>query len=412
MAQSQQSETTQPHISRNLSRAVVALYLAAIALLPWTWFPPFPWLHEHAQWSDVVFAAAAALWAVEQWLLGRIPPLRPAHAALALYFLFASLSFLLAGIDRGASAWKLLGIAELCAFAFITSDIATRPAAKRAIAWTVTVTSLATAAAAVAGLLLFYAGAETRLIGIYGELEPSRWYARVQAGFFNPNLLASFCIFAFSIVSQSKPHLSSKLRRVTLIALGLTACLTFSRGLLGFILAAAISKATTRRSRLISFAVAIALFGLMICLTLWKPSVNPTRPLDTRLEFADSSRYSAITSSLRTLAANPLWGSGLDTHPGSYRGQPFDAHCTPVNIAATLGLPALIAVTSLIFIIWRKRKRPTDLALWGGLAGIALDCLAQDVEEFRHVWVMIGLADADSSDDREVQSESVSREEE
>lgn len=390
--------------ARALSRAVVALYIAALALLPWTWFPPFPWLHEHAQWSDVLFAAAAALWAVEQWRLRRIPRLRPAIVAIAFYLLFAAFSFLLSQSDQAPRAWQLLGIAELCALAFITSDIATRPEAKRAIALTVAVTSLATAAAAAAGLLLFYAGTETRLIGIYGELEPSRWYARVQAGFFNPNLLASYCIFAFSIVSQSKPNLSPPLRRVTLIALGLTACLTFSRGTLGLILAATISKATTRRRRLITFVIAIALFGLMICLTLWKPSVDPTRPLNTRLESAQSSRFIAITSSLRTLAAHPLWGSGPGTHPGLYRGGLFDAHCTPVNIAATLGLPALAAFTSLIFIIWRKRKRPTDLALWGGLAGLALDALAQDVEEFRHVWVMLGLADAHSLDDRESRS--------
>ena len=42
-----------------MSRVVWSLYLTALALLPWSWFPPFPWLHERAQWSDVVFAAAS-----------------------------------------------------------------------------------------------------------------------------------------------------------------------------------------------------------------------------------------------------------------------------------------------------------------------------------------------------------------
>jgi hypothetical protein len=32
------------------------------------------------------------------------------------------------------------------------------------------------------------------------------------------------------------------------------------------------------------------------------------------------------------------------------------------------------------------------------LAGLALDALAQDVEEFRHVWIMLGLACANSND--------------
>jgi len=69
---------------------------------------------------------------------------------------------------------------------------------------------------------------------------------------------------------------------------------------------------------------------------------------------------------------------------------------TFVNIAATLGLPALVSFTSLLTMLWRRRARPTDLAIWGGMVGLLLDGLAQDVEDFRHVWVMIGLADANS----------------
>jgi hypothetical protein len=83
----------------------------------------------------------------------------------------------------------------------------------------------------------------------------------------------------------------------------------------------------------------------------------------------------------------------LGTSPGQHRGAPFDSHLTPLNIAATLGLPALVAFSSLIALLWRRRSRPTDLAIWGGLAGLALDGLAQDIEDFRHLWVMIGLAD-------------------
>ena len=74
---------------------------------------------------------------------------------------------------------------------------------------------------------------------------------------------------------------------------------------------------------------------------------------------------------------------------------PFDAHMTPLNIAATLGLPALAAFVAIPCLLWRARRRPTNLVLWGALAGIGLDGLAQDVEDFRHVWVLFGLAAAD-----------------
>ena len=396
MAESQQSRASQSLFSKNLSRAAAALYLAALALLPWTWFPPFPWLHEHAQWGDVVFAAAVSIWALEQWLLGRFPPLRTAHAAIALYFLFAACSSLPALIDRGAGAWKLLGTAELCALAFITSDIASRPGMRRAIAQVVAATSLLTAAAAITGLVLFYAGLDTPLRGIYGELEPSRWYARMQAGFYNPNLLASFCIFASAVVTCRTANLSTTLRRATLAALWLTVLLTFSRGILGFILAAAIRSDRAGKRRGLVYACAAVLFAVMVSMTFWRPIINPANPLDVRFEAAASSRYEAFTTSLQTVTTHPILGTGPGTQPGSYKGIPFDAHCTPLNIAATLGLPALIAFAALIAAVWRKRALATNLALWGGLAGLGLDAMAQDVEDFRHLWVIIGLADADS----------------
>ncbi|HEV8482584.1 MAG TPA: O-antigen ligase family protein [Blastocatellia bacterium] len=375
-----------------MSRIVLALYLTSIALLPWTWFPPFPWLHEHAQWSDAVFAAAAAAWLIERWQLGDWPRLRPAHAALALYLLFASLSLLIATPNPRAGAPKLLGVAELCTLAFITSEIASRPGLSRSLARVVALTSLFTAAAALAGLLLFYAGVGSPLIGIYGELEPSPWYARVQACTYNPNLLASFCIFAAAITARREGELSPWLRRITLAALWITVLLTFSRGILAFALSAAIRSADTPRRRALATVFGTACAVLILSLTFWRPLLNPARPFDTRFEPAPSARYQAMVSSLAAVVAHPVLGSGLDTHPAVSQGRTFDAHCTPINIAATLGLPALVTFTGLFVILWRKRRLPVDLALWGGLAGLAVDALAQDIEDFRHLWVLIGLA--------------------
>ena len=378
-----------------MSSLVLALYLISLFLLPWTWFPPFPWLHEHAQWSDAVFAATAVAWLVERWQLGKWPRFRSAHTGLALYLVFACLSLLLAAPSLREGVPKLLGVAELCTLAFITSDLASRPGIRPAIARTIAATSLVTFVAAIAGLVLFFTGAGSQLIGIYGELEPSPWYARIQAGTYNPNLLASFCIFASATVAHRDGELPVWLRRLTLAALWITVCLTFSRGILGFVLAAVIRAARTPRRRVAATACAAVFVVLVISLTVWRPSINPTHPLDARFESAPSARHQAASSALTTLLANPLFGSGLGTHPGQYRGAPFDSHSTLLNIAATLGLPALAAFSFLIASLWLRRKRPTDLALWGGLAGLAVDGLAQDTEDFRHVWVMIGLADAD-----------------
>jgi len=320
--------------------------------------------------------------------------MQPAHLCLALYFLFASLSLLFTSPHPLSSFPKLLGVGELCVLAAITADLAFRPNA--GIAKAIAFTSLITAAAAVAGLLLFFSGTTSSLIGIYGELEASPWYARVQAGTYNPNLLASYCIFAAAIVSRRESGLSVWWRRITLAALWGTVFLTFSRGILGFVLAALIRNATTPRRRAIAAISTSALVALTLVLTVWKPVINPAHPLSAHFDQGASSRYQAASTSLLTLVTHPIFGSGLGTHPGMYRGAPFDSHLTPLNIAATLGMPGLIVFTGLIASLWRRRGQPTDLAIWGGLTGLAVDGLAQDIEDFRHLWVIIGIAMADS----------------
>lgn len=336
-------------------------------------------------------------WGIDRWRLGLLPRLCPAHIAIAFYFLFACLSLFFAAPNPRAGLPKLLGIAELCAITLITSDLASRPRVFPRIARTVAITSLASAGAALLGLVLFYAGIGSSLIGIYGELEPSSWYARVQAGTHNPNLLASFCIFASAIVAHRNGGLPVLLRRLTLTALWITVCLTFSRGILGFVLAAVIRGANTRFRRRVAAVCGALSVVIVISLTIWNPSINPAHPLDVSFRTSESSRLQAATSSIATLLGHPLFGSGLGTSPGQYLGAPFDSHLTPLNIAATLGLPSLISFVCLITLLWRKRLRPTDLCVWGGLAGMALDGLAQDTEDFRHLWVMLGLASANAS---------------
>lgn len=385
-----------------MRRLVVALYIISVALLPWMWFPAFPWLHKHAQWSDAVFAVTAVLWAIDHRREGSWPRLRPVHLALGLYFILACLSLLFATPDPGLHASKLLGVAELCVLVLITSDLASRPGVFPRIAKAVALTTMLTGAAVAAGLVLFYCGIQSRLIGIYGELDPSPWYARVQAGTYNPNLLASFCIFAAAVVAGPKAKLSVWFRRTTLAVLWVTVLLTFSRGILGFVLAAVIRNAVTPRRRIAAAIGAASLVAVTLSMTLWRPVINPLRPFEARFENVSSSRFEAATTSLKTIVSHPILGSGLGTNPGLYRGVPFDSHLTPVNIAATLGLPALSALSFLVVLIWRRRDRPTELAIWGGLAGLALDGLAQDVEDFRHVWVLLGLAGShtiETSDD-------------
>jgi uncharacterized protein (TIGR03382 family) len=114
---------------------------------------------------------------------------------------------------------------------------------------------------------------------------------------------------------------------------------------------------------------------------------------------AANPRLNGIATSLDTLVAHPLLGSGPESLPGySPKGKRFRAHLTPLNVAATTGVPSLAALVFLVAVLWRRRRRPTDIAIWSGLAGLGVDAIGQDVEHFRHVWLMLGLADADRSE--------------
>jgi hypothetical protein len=375
------------------------LYLATLALLPWGGLVRFPWLHENAQWSDALFALAAAAWAAGLLAARRLPRLRLVHAGLLLYVGWAAESLLAASPRPAAGPAKLLGLAMLAALLVVTSDMMGRPGMPSAIGRTIAATSLLTALAAALGVALSAFGRITPLVGTCGDLLPGP-LSRAQAGFPHPNLLASFCVFASGALAREEPGLSRAVRRLAQAALAVTVVLTTSRAILAFALAAAIRGATSPSRRRLAGALAVVLLLAMLGLTVVNLTFSPLRPWDVRVFAGPSPRLEAALTSLATLAAHPLLGTGPGASPGRRGGLPFDAHLTPLNVAATLGLPALAGLVLVVFALWRGRSRPTDLATWGMLAGLGLDGLGQDVEDLRHGWVALGLADAGREEER------------
>jgi hypothetical protein len=383
--------------TRTMNRIASFLYLATLALLPWGTIVPFPWLHENAQWSDALFALTAVAWAVGIVAARRWPSLRLVHAGLGLYLGWAALSLLVADPRPVSGPAKLLGMGMLVGLMVVTSDLARRSGMSRAIGLTVTLTSLLAALAAIVGVGLSLTGRITPLVGSCGDLLPGRLW-RAQAGFPHPNLLASYCIFASGVVAWPGAGLSRRFQRMLQIALTVTILLTFSRAILGFALAAAIRWATTPARRRAAWALAGVLVVAMFSLTVVNVTFRTDRPWQPQVLPGPSHRLEAATTSLDTLAAHPVLGTGPGSLPGWSRDRAFDAHLTPLNIAATLGLPALLGFLLVPLALWRARRRPAERALWGMLAGLGLDGLGQDVEDFRHLWVVFGLVDAQRSE--------------
>jgi hypothetical protein len=349
----------------SLRSPAFAVYALALALLPFRFLPPIGSLSERSEWSDVLIGAAAALWAIDK--LGRrevVSTVRRWHVPLAVYLALSFVSAAVAVPGRGGSWKAVLLMVELAALAVITADFASRPVQRRTIAKVIVASSIVTLALGVIGLVLFYAGLHSGLIGAYGEqYTPSHLYARVQAGFEAPALLASFCIFAAGIAASEEAGLSRRARLVTEISLGLLCLATLSRGIIGFLLASVLRRSaamTGRRRALLAIGATVVSLSIIAALSVGRLHLNPAKPSTISYVVPDpGNRREAFTTSLKTLEHHPLLGIGPGAIPGVNRGEPFRAHFTPLNVAATLGVPALCALLAMLWLLWRDRRRPT-----------------------------------------------------
>ena len=392
---------TRPDLGSAIAaRPSFGLYLAALAVLPFRWLSPLAEVSSRSTWTDVLVALAVVTWAWERARSGRLVPgsaLRPFYLALAVFVALTALSGVFAD-DRRDAVINVAVTAELVALAVLTGDYARGRRERDAIVVVVMLGALATAALALAGLALFYAGEDTGLIGVYGEqFIASDSYARVAAGFGSPPLLAGYCIFAAAVMAIDS-DLAPRARRATEAALAIVVVLTLSRAIIGFFGAVGIRAAAARRSsraRTLAWVAAVLGVGVMVALTVGRLHLDPTRPSTISYEVPDpGNRREAFATSLETLGERPILGAGPGTLTGENRGLPFRAHFTPLNVAATVGVPALAALSAALLLLWMGRPRPTEVAIWSGLAGVGIDAIGQDVEHFRHVWVLIGLAAA------------------
>jgi hypothetical protein len=384
-------------------RPALGIYLLALGALGFKWLSPISSVNEESGWSDILFAASAAAWLLDAVQRGAFPRLRAFHLLLLA---FAGLTLISAAFAeaQGTGARNLLLVSELVVIAFLASQFASEQSGLDAIVFVVTSLALVTAALALIGVALFYAHVHTSLTGAYGEqFISSDRYTRVSAGFNSPPLLASFCIFASAMVAQESAAVPRRVSIATQIVLGLLVLASLSRGALGFFAAMAIRYAHGRPqsvfARRLAITTVVGSVVVIAVLTVGRLHLDPTRPSTVSYEAPDpGNRWEALKTGGETLADHPLVGKGPGSFVATNLGSPFRAHFTPLNVAATTGVPALLVLIALFAVLWRDRRRPTPVATWSGLLGLGIDGLAQDVEHFRHIWVLIGVADAQRRD--------------
>jgi hypothetical protein len=293
--------------------------------------------------------------------------LRPSLQVASLaYLAWAGVVTLVHGFS-----WKLLGVGELVCVASLAAALNEEQRTRVMRAWI-----LGAAALAVVGLVvssLSGVGIQTPWTSSGGELVG--WRFRPQGLALSTNLLASLCLVPFLVVLAE--------RRWALVALfAAVLFLSVSRTTL----AAGVGVLLLYRPRGWRLAVA-ALALVMVASVVLDVHVWTWRP-DTL-----GIRARILVSTLRTIAEHPVFGVWTQTvamaaRPGG-EVTSWDAHNTILNVAATLGLPALVAYSA----IWWKALRVEGVlrvALWATL----FDALTLDVEDFRHVWLLLGLASA------------------
>jgi hypothetical protein len=338
----------------------------------------------------------------ERLRAGVRPRLRAPHFFGIAYLLLGCASAVAVAPGTRSTAWQtVLIMFELAAFAVITSDFARSADRRSAIVLAILVVALVTGVELVVALALFYSGTDSSLLS--GWLTaPSSAYARVSAGFYSAPLLGSFCVFGSALLAREDAGIPAAWRRGGQLVLTVAVLFTFSRAIIAFAFAAALRAAHRRGTRaahaaamLFTLAAVLAI-GALTASRFYLDPAHPGRTVVTApFTAASNDRLQFITSSFKTLTDDPLLGLGPGTYPGKVGTIPARAHFTPLEIAATLGLPALLSLAGLIWSLWHWRRRPTDIAIWSGLAGLGLDGIGQDIDHFRHVWLMLGLADAD-----------------
>jgi hypothetical protein len=368
-----------------IRRLAFGAFLLGVVLLGCEWLSPFE--RPQAGLTDAGFAVAGALWLLDAVLRRRRPRLTPVHAAGALFLAGVAISAAAAG--DGSAAENLLIAVELAGIAVLASDFAHDVDGRRWIVRAFALTAGITVVLAAIGLALFYAGQATSLGGESSGYFETSAVPRLSAGFFSAPLLGSFCIVAWTLVTWCPEALPRRVAIALQWAIPLVALLTLSRGALALAALIGVLWLYRRGHRWVAAVASGTAAVAMVVLSLAPQTINPARP-GYALDDANP-RARAIAGAARTVAEHPIVGIGPGALGAEYQGLGLRAHLTPLNVAATTGLPSALALLVLVWLLWRRRARPTDVVLWAGAGAVALDALAQDAEHFRHVWILLGV---------------------
>lgn len=344
----------------------------------------------HATYADAALAVALVALTVAAGQ-GRVKLMQPARLWPALAYLgWTALS----AVATGHGGIRVLGVAALIGLLVATQTVS-RDGARRdrlVRAWIAGAALLGVCA--LIGSALAIAQVPSGLYdGRGGDLNLPLRAKGLAASF---NLLASVCLVPFLLLVADGRRLVGKWRTPLLALLGVTLLLTLSRTLL----AVAVGLVLLRAPR----AWRVPAVGLLVLAMLLVNRCDLYRGPDGgwTVSAAPGVRWRMASAAMSQVVAHPLVGLGpgrfVAEVPWPRPGDPvrsMQAHVTALNVAGRIGVPGLVAFVLTLVLTWRRARRSvgdaTGSALLAGGAAMGLDSLSMDIENFRHLWLLLGL---------------------
>jgi O-antigen ligase len=356
-----------------------ALLVVATVLLPFQWWPPMP--YGNMQLSDIIVLAAFI-----QFLFAK-PKLPAVSSTLTLLVFTAGVS--LSAYLHGGYI-KLVGHMELVALCWMVCSTDTTGA--RELRRAIVVGSPIAAISAMAGVVLFYIGVQTELLNPYGGLLPGD-YPRVRGLMFHANLLAPFLATGFLLLWY-EPELLRKwgMRWMVLAIVAIALIFTFSRTIVALVIVFSGSELLRRRVTCGAYVLWGILAGGMLAglfvSVVYDVRLDPLHWWEIQVINGDGIRWIIWQDALETIRISPLFGIG----PGHPVANGWWAHNTWLNLWAGLGLLPLFTFAVLFLQSTIKALRLPLMGVTCALAVGLIDSFSVDIEDFRHVWLLMGLA--------------------
>lgn len=369
---------TGPDLARP-ERQTALLLAAGTVLLPLQIWPVMPL--EGMRLCDLLFALAFAQFVVLRFAI----PATGVAAAIAAFAAGAAMS-----AAFGGSPVKLLGHFMLAAIGWMAA--CDSPESARLLRRALVVAAAIAAATAAAGAAGYYAGIPSPLLSHYGDLMADA-YPRVRGTVINANMTASV-VATGVILLWFEPGLvpAARLRRLIYAIAAVALVFSFSRTIGALAIAVsgvALWRGEGRRWLRLAWLAAAGAYAAALWISIrYHVVLNPVQPWAVEVLASDGSRFAIWRNAVATLAEHPLLGVG----PGIGVAEGRHAHNTWLNLWAGLGIVPLAAFAFLMAASVLAAIRSHWPGVACALAVALIDSLYTDIEDMRHIWLLIGIA--------------------